>query len=376
MLPFLIEKEFKQIFRNSFIPKLLVVFPLMMMLVFPWAATMEIKYVNIHITDFNHSPLSRRLIQKISASTYFTLTGHSGNNDQAMNAMEKGKADILLEIGSHFENQLITEGVTQVMLSANAVNGTKGILGASYLSAILQEYASELRSELLPTASHIHSASHPVPPVIKIIDLYRFNPLLDYKAFMVPALMVMLLTMLCGFLPALNIVSEKETGTIEQMNVTPVSRFSFIFAKLIPYWIMSVITLTVCFGIAAWVYGLTPKGSFLTIYLFAAVYTLVVSGLGLIISNASNTLQQAMFVMFFFLIIMILISGLFTPVSSMPQWAQALTTINPLKYFIQMMRAVYLKGSGAGELIPQMTALLIFAAAANVAAVLTYRKTA
>jgi ABC-2 type transport system permease protein len=331
---------------------------------------MDINHINIHITDLDHSPLSKRLFQKISASTYFTLTGSSSSNEQAMHSIETGRADILLEIGGQFENQLIREGSTKVMISANAVNGIKGILGASYLTAILQEFSQEIRTEYAPTP---YSTSF---PVIQIIDQYRFNPNLNYKAFMVPAIMVMLLTLLCGFLPALNIVGEKEAGTIEQMNVTPVSRFYFILAKLVPYWIMGVIIMTLCFGIAAFVYGLVPKGSFFTIYLFAVVYTLVVSGLGLIVSNTSATMQQAMFVIFFFMIIMIMISGLFTPVSSMPKWAQVLTVINPLKYFIAMMRAVYLKGSGLWELIPQMTALLIFAAVANVTAVFSYRKTA
>ncbi|MCL2728038.1 MAG: ABC transporter permease [Bacteroidales bacterium] len=369
MLRFLIEKECKQILRNSFIPKLLVAFPLLVMLVFPWAATMEIKYINIAITDYDHSALSQRLIQKIGASNYFTLTGLSSGNQESINAIESGKADIILEIRPDFERQIVNGHTAHVMISANAVNGVKGGLGASYLANILQEYAKEI-----PNATGRQGAV--ILPAIQIIDQYRFNPYLDYKVFMIPALMVMLLTLLCGFLPALNIVSEKEAGTIEQMNVTPVSKFAFIIAKLLPYWAVGIVMVTLCFGIAALVYGLVPLGSFATIYLFAAIYILVVSGLGLIISNHSATLQQAMFVMFFFLMVMILISGLFTPVSSMPLWAQAITVVNPLKYFIQVMRAVFLKGSGVVELIPQMAALIIFAVGANLWAVLSYRKTA
>ncbi|MCL2739271.1 MAG: ABC transporter permease [Bacteroidales bacterium] len=370
MLKFLIEKECKQIFRNSFIPKLLVAFPLMAMLVFPWAATMEIKHINIHILDLDHSRLSQRLIHKIEASTYFNLTGLAASNSEAMNVIELGKADIILEIRPDFERQLIHEGAAKVMISSNAVNGIKGGLGASYLAGILQEYARELRSEQAPAIS-------PAPiPVIEVIDQYRFNPHLNYQIFMIPALMVMILTMICGFLPALNIVGEKEAGTIEQMNVTPVSRFAFILAKLIPYWLAGILICTLCFGIAALVYGLTNAGSFLTIYFFAAIYILVVSGIGLIISNYSSTLQQAMFVMFFFMMVMILISGLFTPVTSMPKWAQAITIINPLKYFIQVMRAVYLKGSGIIDLLSPLAALITYALFANVWAVLSYRKTA
>ena len=366
MLRFLLEKECKQIARNSFIPKLLIAFPLFVMLVLPWAVTMEIQHININIVDLDHSSLSQRLIHKIGASTYFTLTGLSENNAQAMAAIEADKADIILEIRPDFERHLIHQSAASVMISANSVNGTKGGLGASYLSGILQEYAREIGNEN-GTATL---------PVIQIMDQYLFNPQLNYQIFMVPALIVMLLTLLCGFLPALNVVSEKEIGTIEQMNVTPVSRFAFILAKLIPYWTAGILMLTLCFGIAALFYDLIPAGSFFTLYFFAAIYTLVVSGLGLIVSNKSSTLQQAMFVMFFFIMVMLLISGLFTPILSMPKWAQAITVVNPLKYFMQVMRAVYLKGSGIGELIPHLIALVLFAVGANIWAVLSYRKTA
>ncbi|MCL1974182.1 MAG: ABC transporter permease [Bacteroidetes bacterium] len=360
MLKFLIEKECKQIFRHSFIPKLLVIFPLMAMLVFPWAATMEIKHINIHIVDLDHTSLSRRLIHKIEASTYFNLTGLSASNSQAMKGIESGKADIILEIRPDLT----------MMISSNAVNGVKGGLGASYLAGILQEYAQEIGNEQAPVFAPASL------PIVKVIEQYRYNPHLNYQIFMIPAIMVMLLTLICGFLPALNIVGEKEVGTIEQMNVTPVSRFAFIIAKLIPYWIVGILIFTLCFIVAAWVYGLTPAGSFLTIYFFAAIYILVVSGIGLIISNHSTTLQQAMFVMFFCLVVMLLISGLFTPISSMPEWAQAITLINPLKYFIQVMRAIYLKGSGIIDLLPPLGTLLGFAFFTNIWAVLSYRKTA
>jgi len=370
MVRFLIEKEFKHIARHSFLPKMLVGFPLMILLVLPWAATMEVTHININVVDLDHSPLSKRLIQKIDASTYFKLSGLSADNREAMESVELGTTDIILEIRPDFERHLVNEGAAQVMISSNAVNGVKGGLGASYLVGILQEYAQELRNEHLPVTAIT------TVPIIHIVDQYRYNPYLNYQKFMVPAIMVLLLTIICGFLPTLNIVSEKEVGTIEQMNVTPVSRFAFILSKLVPYWLIGILILTLSFGIAFIVYDLVPVGSYLTLYFFAAIYIFIVSGFGLVISNHSSNMQQAMFVMFFFIIVMILISGLFTPVASMPKWAQAITVVNPLKYFMQVLRAVFLKGSGIGELIPQLISLLIFAALSNVWAVLSYRKTA
>ncbi len=371
MLKFLIEKEFKQIRRNSFLPKIILAMPLMMMLVFPWAANQEIKNVRLSIVDNDHSVFSERLIQKIASSGYFKVADVSATNTGAMNSIESGQADIIFEIQDDFERNLINEGAGRVMVSANSVNGTKGTLGSVYLSSILTDYAGELRNEYggqtaISTLSEV--------PSFSVMPQYKFNPHLDYKVFMIPALMVMLLTMLCGFLPALNIVGEKEAGTIEQMNVTPVKKRMFVLAKLIPYWIIGFTVLSICMSLAALVYGIFPVGSLLTIFLFATIYILVVSGMGLVVSNYSDTMQQAMFVMFFFIMILLLMSGLFTPVASMPEWAQAITTVNPLKYFIQVMRLVYLKGSAFGEMTPQFFALCGFAVAFNVWAVFSYRK--
>jgi ABC-2 type transport system permease protein len=371
MLKYLIEKEFKQILRNSFLPKIMVAMPLMMMLVFPWAANQEVKGIKLSVVDNDHSMYSERLVNKIVSSGYFTLTDVSATYPEAMRSIEAGDADVVLEIQDDFERDLVNGDVGRVMISANSVNGMKGGLGSSYLSAILTTYADELRTEY--GGSHTVTTASAIS-TFTVMPQYKFNPHLDYKVFMVPALMVMLLTMLCGFLPALNIVAEKEAGTIEQMNVTPVSKLIFVLAKLIPYWVIGFVVLSICMVLAAWVYGLFPVGSLLTIYLFASLYIVVVSGMGLIVSNHSDTMQQAMFVMFFFIMILLLMSGLFTPVSSMPEWAQTITIVNPLKYFIQVMRLVYLKGSSFADMLPQFLALCTFAVVFNAWAVVSYRK--
>lgn len=368
MIKYLIEKEFKQIRRNPFLPKLIMIFPCMVMLVFPWVANLEVKNINLSIVDSDCTTYSENLVQKIASSGYFHIADNSDTYSEAIESVEKGESDIILEIGSGFENDLVKEGSTKVMISANSVNGTKGGLGSSYLSQIIFDYASEIRSDILATSN--------MNMPVTVIPQYWFNSHLSYKSFIIPALMVILLSILCGFLPALNIVSEKEIGTIEQINVTPVSKLTFILSKLIPNWIIGFVVLTVCFILAALVYGLEPVGSLATIYFFAMLFVLTYSGIGLLISNYSSTMQQAMFVMFFFSIVFILMSGIFTPVNSMPQWAQAITVINPLKYLIQVMRMVYLKGSTFSSLSTQFYALLSFAVGINTWAVLSYRKKA
>jgi len=373
MIKYLLEKEFKQIFRNAFIPKLILAMPVMMMLVLPWAANQEIKNVKLSVIDNNRSAISERLINKIVASGYFRLTDVSTSYNEAMQSVDQGKSDIILEIPPAFEKDLYKSGFANVMISANAVNGMKGGLGSAYLAGIINDFTKELKiknEELREGAEHLLILNSQ----FLIVPQFRFNPTLEYKVFMIPALFVMLLTLLTGFLPALNIVGEKELGTTEQLNVTPMNKGIFILAKLIPYWIIGFVILSICMGLAALIYGLSPAGSMATIYLYAVIYILVVSGLGIVISNYSDTMQQAMFVMFFFMLIIILLSGLFTPISSMPRWAQVITSINPLKYFMEVMRAVYLKGSSMKELLPQFFALCGFAVMFNAWAVMSYRK--
>lgn len=360
MLGYLLEKEFKQLGRNKFLPKLIVAFPLVSLLVFPLVVNFDIKNLSLSVVDLDHSPLSRRLIQKTAASGYFQVTDVSPTFSEAMGAIEDDTADLILQIPVDFERDLVRGDAAHPLIAANTVNGTKGGLGSAYLSAILADFADELRGR--------------VPAPLEIVPRYRYNPHLVYRVFMVPALMVMMLTMLCGFLPALNIVGEKEKGTIEQINVTPVRRGTFILSKLLPYWCVGFVVLTTCFGVARIVYGLAPAGSLATLYLFASVFVLAVSGLGLVVSNYAKTVQQAMFMMFFFVLSLIFLSGLYTPVASMPQWAQNVSVFSPLKYFILAMRQVYLKGSDAGELRGAFGALCAFAVFFNGWAVMSYRK--
>lgn len=367
ILRYLIEKEIKQFVRNAFLPRLVMLMPLMMMLVLPWAANQEVTNLQLCVVDHDGSQTSRRLIAQAVAGRYFDLASMAPDYDTALHEIEQGRADVILEVPRHMGRDLDRGDSPQLFIAANSVNGTKGMMGAAYLSQIVSQAGGQLYDKSRATV-----AGSGAPVAVSLN--YRYNPRLDYKVYMVPAMMVMLLTLLTGFLPALNIVSEKETGTIEQINVTPVGRFEFIFAKLLPYWVIGLAVMTLCLGLAWLVYGLVPEGSLLTIYAFAGIYILVVSGMGLVISNHSATMQQAVFVMYFFVMILLLMSGLFTPVASMPGWAQWIAAFNPLKYFVFVMRSVFLKGSTLADLIPSLGALAAFALVLNSWAVVSYSK--
>jgi ABC-2 type transport system permease protein len=359
-LRYLLEKEFKQIKRDRFLPKIIFIMPVLQLAILPFAANFEMRNIHISIVDNDRSVCSQRLTEKILSSGYFKLTDLSPGYEEGLASIEKDAADILLEIPADFEKNLGKEGKTQVLIAANAINGTKGGLGSSYLSSIIQDFNSE--------------RGYGVRMAGGVTYKNLYNPHLNYKNYMVPGIMVFLLTLIGGFLSALNIVSEKEKGTIEQINVTPLSKSLFLLSKLIPFWIIGFILLTIGMLIAWLIYGLIPAGSFGTIYLFAAIYLMAFTGFGLAISSISSNQQQAMFTAFFFIIIFALMSGLFTPVSSMPEWAQKLTLFNPLRYFIDVMRMVYLKGSRLSDLSIHFFVICLFAIFFNALAIIGYRK--
>ena len=342
-LKYLIQKEFLQIRRNAFLPKLIVMFPIVIMCVMPWVMQMEVKNIVVDVVDIDHTVESQRLVQQIAASNYFIFGGQKATYAEAIKDIEKGRVDVILEI---------RDG--KYLIAANAVNGTKGSMGSAYLSQIVTSRQQIVNSQL------------------SILNLYNKGQ--NYKLFMIPALFAIVMMLMTGFLPTLNIVGEKEAGTIEQINVTPVSKWSFILAKLIPYWLIALFVITVCLLLAWLVYGITPAGPVWLIYVLAMLLALFFSSFGLIVSNYSDTMQQAMFVMWFFVVSIMLLSGLFTPTRSMPQWAYLTTYINPMHYFIDAIRTVFIRGGGLHETAHQVLALAGIGTLMGCWAVQSYKK--
>ena len=362
-LSILIQKEFIQISRNPLLPKLIIIFPVMVMLVLPWVTTMDVRSVKVGIIDNDCSTLSQRIISDIRAAEYFTIEGMYTTHQQALAALEECKSDVILFIPKDFERDLTSVQPQKLDISANAVNAIKGSLGGQYLVQMIGSSLSKYTTgKGMPQQEDL------------IVVQNRYNPTLNYRHLMVPALMIMLLILICGFLSAINIVIEKENGTIEQINVTPVGRFTFILAKLIPFWLIGLFVITIAMIVARLAYGLSPVGALGNIYLATILFILVFSGFGVTVANLSDNIQQTMFVMFFFIIIFILLSGLLTPISSMPEWAQKFTLLLPPRYYIEIMRAVYLKGTTFLELWHNFAALGVFVVIFNSLAAITYKK--
>lgn len=362
ILKALLRKEVRLMKRNPIVPKIILLMPLVVMLVIPLVANLDVKSVNVTVVDNDRSELSRRMVADIDAAESLTVLDVCDTHSEAMVTVESGKADVVLTIPPDYSRKLTADGAA-VDIEANGVNATKGMIGANYLAQSVAGTLKEWRAEAGLTL-----------PTSDVSEIYRFNPTLNFHNYMIPALMVVLLIIICGFLPTLNLVSEKESGTIEAMNVTPVSRFIFVLSKLIPFWIVGLLVVTVGMAVGFFVYDLSPQGSIWAIYFATILFSLVMSGLGVAIANGSSTMLQSIFVMFAFIMIFQLMSGLFTPIRSMPQWAQCITYAIPPRYFIEIMRAVYLKGASLAELTPQFVLLGAFAALTCLIAAATYRK--
>lgn len=367
-LKFLLQKEFRQIFRDPSILRVILIMPVIQLLVLPWAADYEMKNIKLAVVDQDHSDYSRELVNKITSSGYFILTDYTSSYDASLQQIERDKADLVLQIPDNFEKQLIKEDEATLFMALNAINGVKASLGGTYLRNIVQDYNREVRMEWIQFPRFSPETQ------IEMTSSNWYNPLMNYKFFMVPGILVILLTMVGSNLAAVNIVKEKEIGTIEQINVTPVKKFHFILGKLIPFWVLGLVVLTIGLTISRLFYGIIPAGSFITIYVFAAVYLLAVLGLGLLLSTYSSNQQQAMLLSFFLMMIFILLGGLYTSIDSMPEWARWITRFNPVSYFIEVMRMVVLKGSSLADIRYHLLTMLGFAVFFNLWAVLSYHK--
>jgi ABC-2 type transport system permease protein len=338
-LKFLLRKEFRQIFRDPGILRIILIMPVIQLLILPWAADYEIKNIKLAVVDHDHSEYSRQLINKITSSGYFILTDYTSSYEHSLEKIESDESDLILQVPDHFEKDLVKEDEAKLFMAINAINGVKANLGGAYLRSIIQDYNKQVRTEWIQFPRFSPETQ------IEVTSSNWYNPLMNYKYFMVPGILVILLTMVGSNLAAINIVKEKEIGTIEQINVTPIKKFHFVLGKLIPFWLLGLLVLTIGLTIARLAYGIIPAGSFLTIYVFAAIYLLAVLGLGLLISTYSVNQQQAMLLSFFLMMIFILLGGLYTSIDSMPEWAKWITRFNPVSYFIEVMRMVVLKGS-------------------------------
>jgi len=369
-IQYIIQKEFKQIMRNKGMLPIIFILPLLQLLILSNAATFEVKNILFSYVDYDKSSSSNALIDNFKASTYFTVVQDFSSKKIADDAMEKGDVEVVLEIPRNFESNLVRNKKTDLAVYINAIDGAKAGVENVYINQIIRGYNQEI---LVSAYQQNQQLSRPLN--IETIPSFWFNNTLNYKTYMVPGILVLLVTMLTLFLSGMNIVREKEMGTLEQINVTPIKKYQFIIGKLFPFWVLGMLILTIGLIIAKIIFAVPIIGNIGLIYLFSSVYLLVILGMGLLISNFTDTQQQAMFIAWFFVVIFILMSGLFTPIESMPMWAQKITLFNPIRYFVEVIRMVMLKGSGFSDISTQFIIISFYAFLMNGLAVWSYKKT-
>ncbi len=367
---FLVRKEFLQIFRDKTTVFQIFMIPIVQLLVLANAATFEVKRVAMLVVDEDRTTVSTGLVERLEAGRQFRVVRYVASGEGVDQALLDRQATAVLHIPRYFEEGLVRRGHAPVQLVLNAEEGATAGIVQSYATSILAAYASEL-SRTLPRSGAGAGGR------VALLDLRTqrwYNPTRNYKYWMVPALMVSLTTIIGLLLTAQNITRENELGTLEQLNVTPMTKIQFIAAKLIPFWILSMVIFSIGLAIGKLVFDIPMRGNLLLVYLAAAVYLIVVLGMGLGISTITRTQQQSMFVAFFFTLIFLLMSGLFTPVDSMPDWAQRVAEANPVKHFVSIMRAVLMRGAGLETVGRPIIGLGIAGVAVLALAVMRYRK--
>ena len=366
---FLVRKEFLQIFRDRTTVFQIFMIPVVQLLVLANAATFDVKRVAMLVVDEDRTTVSSGLVQRFQAGKQFRVVRYEATDADVDHALLDREVTAVLHIPRRFEEDLVRRGRAPVQLVLNAEEGATAGIVQGYANAILAGYAAEL-DRTLPTG---RGPSPRVAPLDLRVQRW-YNPTRNYKHWMVPALMVSLTTIIGLLLTAQNITRENELGTLEQLNVTPMTKVQFIAAKLIPFWILSMVIFSLGLVIGKLVFGIPMVGNLLLVYLAAAVYLIVVLGIGLAISTVTRTQQQAMFVAFFVMLIFLLMSGLFTPVDSMPDWAQRVAEANPVKHFVSIMRAVLMRGAGLETVGAPIVGLGVAGVCVLGLAVLRYRK--
>jgi len=328
------------------------------------------KRIDMVVVDQDFSGTSRELIAKFDAIPFYNVKQLAWNENQGEQMLLNDDADVVMVIPSHMEKDLIRDDKVQIQLLINAIDGNSAQLIYGYSSSIIMDYNKKLISEWKGIPEF-------TPPAeVNITENYWYNPELDYKWYMAPGILAVLVTIIGMFLSGMNLVREKEIGTIEQLNVTPIKKYQFIIGKLIPFWVIALFDLSFGLFIAWIIFDLPIVGSLWVLFGLASVYLLSVLGLGLFISTITETQQQVMFMSFFFMMLFILMGGIFTPVESMPHWAQMIDRVNPIYYFMKIMRMVVLKGSGFKDLLEELTSLLVLGFIFLSLAIWRYRKTA
>ena len=376
---FLARAEVLHVVRDRATLAQVLVLPIIQLLILSNAATFHIHDTPSYVVDADRTSMSRALVTRFARSGHFRIVGQSSSPNLGNAAMLGGDVTLILTIPSDFEASIVRTGRAPVQLSVNAEKGSAAGIVQAYALRILRDYAAELNTEIRPRGMAVQAGAEDAAPMrgvpsIEVDVRGWYNATLNYQHYMVPGILVGLVTMITTLLAAQNIAREKELGTIEQLNVTPITRAQFITAKLLPFWVLGLVDLAIGVAVGRLVFGMPMEGSLALLFASAAIYLVVALAIGLWISTLVDTQQQAMFVTFFILNVYLLMSGLFTPIDSMAPWVKVVSEINPVRHFVTISRAILIKGAGLAEIARPLLILTAYAAVMLTLAVRQYSK--
>jgi ABC-2 type transport system permease protein len=346
----LMRKEVLELRQDPRLFGIVIMAPIIQLTVLGYAATTDVKDVPVVIVDADRSVRSRELVTRFDASDNFTVVGLLGSTGEIDPWLETGRAWMALSIPAGYGNLIEREETATLQVVADGTDSNSTNVALSYARVLVSGYAGDLLAE--------RTGEAPERLVNAVIRVW-FNPDLESRDFMIPGIVALLLLVITTNLSAMAIVREKELGTLEQLNVTPLARWELIVGKLVPYAAIGMLDVVLVLIVAIFWFEVPMRGSISLLFAMSAVYLLSTLGLGLFISTVSATQQQAMMTTtFFFLTPMIYLSGFIFPIDNMPDWIQPVTYLIPLRYFLVILRGIFLKGVGLDVFWPQALALL------------------
>lgn len=353
---FLIRKEFIQVFRDKPMLAIIFVMPIVQLVILGYAVSTDIKNIATVVCDMDRSATSREVIRRFENNQYFTLEYYVTDQQAITDYLDRGKATIAIIIPSKFEYDLKRNSSPTIQLLVDGQDSNSSLVAMGYAQRIIQSYSTELLTDQLIQNPAAMSRVRFVEPETRV----WYNPNLLAKNYMIPGIIVILLTVITSLLTALGIVKEKEIGTLEQLNVTPIKSYQLMLGKTIPFAILGLFEISFAILIARLWYQIPIRGHLLELFGFAFVFMFTTLGVGILISTSSKTQQQALFMAWFFMLFSILMSGFMFPIENMPKLMQYLTYINPVRYFVTVVRELFLKGSGLAHLWPEGLIMTLF----------------
>jgi len=355
----MIKKEFTLVMRDPKLRAIMIVPPILMSLVFGYAVNTDVTNVSFAVFDRDRTSLSREFLQQFIASPYFEMYAYLDSPKQSLRLIEKGDIDFYLEISNNFGKNLKIGKPVALQVILDGTDSSRASVIQSYINALTLSYVQERFISTIKIKVMQRLQSGISSGTIELIPRYWFNQDLKSINFYLPGVIAMLISLITIMLTAMSIVKEREAGTMEQIKVSPLKPNEYIIGKLIPFAIIAFVDIIVITAIAIFWFGIPFRGSFVFLLLCGAIYIISTLAIGLFISTVSSTQQQAMLSSFMFFVPAILFSGVIFPIYSMPVIFQLITYINPMRYFVEIVRSVFLKGTGITCLWQHMLILLI-----------------